>query len=172
MADSLDSGSSAHSGRAGSSPASRTKQKGHPKGCPFLFVPEGVGMSPRKQGSHKSGDFCGKKEPKRNGRALAFTARRWMWSIGRRCPASRTKKADQPFGWSVFLCARGIDLIRLCEAQFGRRRQSRLVPLAASSPAGRNGFYGYPDGVIVFCAWGIGCFVKNMEYDLFLCSIR
>ena len=31
LADSLDSGSSAHSGRAGSSPASRTKQNGYPE---------------------------------------------------------------------------------------------------------------------------------------------
>ena len=33
MADSLDSGSSAHYGRAGSSPASRTKKERHPHGC-------------------------------------------------------------------------------------------------------------------------------------------
>ena len=39
LADSLDSGSSAHSGRAGSSPASRTKTKTtiHASGLSFLF---------------------------------------------------------------------------------------------------------------------------------------
>ena len=37
LADSLDSGSSAHSGRAGSSPASRTKQNGYPNGV-AVFV--------------------------------------------------------------------------------------------------------------------------------------
>ena len=37
LADSLDSGSSVHYARAGSSPASRTKTKGHPKGCPFVL---------------------------------------------------------------------------------------------------------------------------------------
>ena len=40
LADSLDSGSSVHYGRAGSSPASRTK-KGHPKGC-LLFCQSSV----------------------------------------------------------------------------------------------------------------------------------
>ena len=38
LADSLDSGSSVHYGRAGSSPASRTKKKRHPKGCRFFFI--------------------------------------------------------------------------------------------------------------------------------------
>ena len=37
LVDSLDSGSSVHCGRAGSSPASPTKIKGHPFGCPFIF---------------------------------------------------------------------------------------------------------------------------------------
>ena len=40
LVDSLDSGSSVHCGRAGSSPASPTKEKGHPKGCPFSLVDE------------------------------------------------------------------------------------------------------------------------------------
>ena len=38
LVDSLDSGSSVHCGRAGSSPASPTKRKGHPSGCPFSFL--------------------------------------------------------------------------------------------------------------------------------------
>ena len=38
LADSLDSGSSVHSGRAGSSPASRTNKKRHPFGCRFSFL--------------------------------------------------------------------------------------------------------------------------------------
>ena len=38
MADSLDSGSSAHYGRAGSSPASRTKKERHPHGCLSFLV--------------------------------------------------------------------------------------------------------------------------------------
>ena len=38
LVDSLDSGSSVHCGRAGSSPASRTKRKGHPNGCPFFYA--------------------------------------------------------------------------------------------------------------------------------------
>ena len=38
LVDSLDSGSSVHCGRAGSSPASPTIEKGHPKGCPFSFL--------------------------------------------------------------------------------------------------------------------------------------
>ena len=37
LADSLDSGSSVHCGRAGSSPASPTK-KAHPFGCAFYFA--------------------------------------------------------------------------------------------------------------------------------------
>ena len=37
LVDSLDSGSSVHCGRAGSSPASRTKRNGYPKGYPFSF---------------------------------------------------------------------------------------------------------------------------------------
>ena len=40
LVDSLDSGSSVHCGRAGSSPASPTKNKGHPQGCLFLVVKE------------------------------------------------------------------------------------------------------------------------------------
>ena len=38
LVDSLDSGSSVHCGRAGSSPASPTKRKGHPNGCPFFYI--------------------------------------------------------------------------------------------------------------------------------------
>ena len=38
LVDSLDSGSSVHCGRAGSSPASPTK-KGHPKGWPLFYSP-------------------------------------------------------------------------------------------------------------------------------------
>ena len=38
LADSLDSGSSAHSGRAGSSPASRTKQKARKHRFSSLFI--------------------------------------------------------------------------------------------------------------------------------------
>ena len=38
LADSLDSGSSAHYGRAGSSPASRTKKERHPHGCLSFLV--------------------------------------------------------------------------------------------------------------------------------------
>ena len=37
LVDSLDSGSSVHCGRAGSSPASPTKKKRHPTGCLFFF---------------------------------------------------------------------------------------------------------------------------------------
>ena len=37
LVDSLDSGSSVHCGRAGSSPASPTKE-GHPKGCPSFLL--------------------------------------------------------------------------------------------------------------------------------------
>ena len=40
LADSLDSGSSAHSGRAGSSPASRTKQKRPSNDGRFCFMHE------------------------------------------------------------------------------------------------------------------------------------
>ena len=38
LVDSLDSGSSVHCGRAGSSPASRTRRNGYPKGYPFFYV--------------------------------------------------------------------------------------------------------------------------------------
>ena len=38
LVDSLDSGSSAHSGRGGSTPPSRTIRKGLPEGSPFSFV--------------------------------------------------------------------------------------------------------------------------------------
>ena len=38
LVDSLDSGSSVHCGRAGSSPASRTKKNGYPIGYPFFFL--------------------------------------------------------------------------------------------------------------------------------------
>ena len=37
LVDSLDSGSSVHCGRAGSSPASPTRIKAHPFGCAFIF---------------------------------------------------------------------------------------------------------------------------------------
>ena len=40
LVDSLDSGSSVHCGRAGSSPASPTKKKRHPIGCLFFFCAE------------------------------------------------------------------------------------------------------------------------------------
>ena len=43
LADSLDSGSSAHYGRAGSSPASRTKKKDTLKACLSFWVPRAVG---------------------------------------------------------------------------------------------------------------------------------
>ena len=46
LADSLDSGSSVQYARAGSSPASRTKQKRHPKGCRFSFGRQGVPQNP------------------------------------------------------------------------------------------------------------------------------
>ena len=42
LADSLDSGSSAHSGRAGSSPASRTKKKRTSKRMSVFFLVRGV----------------------------------------------------------------------------------------------------------------------------------
>ena len=42
LADSLDSGSSAHYGRAGSSPASRTKKIRHPFGCRIFLRPRGI----------------------------------------------------------------------------------------------------------------------------------
>ena len=41
LVDSLDSGSSVHCGRAGSSPASPTKNEGHPFGCPLFFIWKG-----------------------------------------------------------------------------------------------------------------------------------
>ncbi len=51
LVDSLDSGSSVHCGRAGSSPASPTKRKGHPKGCPFSF-----GQMRDLKGRHQCGE--------------------------------------------------------------------------------------------------------------------
>ena len=55
MADSLDSGSSAHSGRAGSSPASRTKRKRTFKRTSFfLFVCGGLHLNPIEIGSKQA----------------------------------------------------------------------------------------------------------------------
>ena len=42
LVDSLDSGSSVHCGRAGSSPASRTKKYGYPIGYPLFFCLAGL----------------------------------------------------------------------------------------------------------------------------------
>ena len=47
LADSLDSGSSAHYGRAGSSPASRTKKYGTHSGTVFFYARGGKGLKPR-----------------------------------------------------------------------------------------------------------------------------
>ena len=44
LVDSLDSGSSVHCGRAGSSPASPTKIKRHPKGCLFVLIRKGLDL--------------------------------------------------------------------------------------------------------------------------------
>ena len=55
MADSLDSGSSAHSGRAGSSPASRTKKKTATERLRFFFlVCGGYDLNPIKTGSKQA----------------------------------------------------------------------------------------------------------------------
>ena len=60
LADSLDSGSSVHSGRAGSSPASRTKKEGHPYGCPSFLV---QALLLRKSGRMRAGDLTCKGNP-------------------------------------------------------------------------------------------------------------
>ena len=46
LADSLDSGSSAHYGRAGSSPASRTKKASTPTGSVLFLRPRGTDLEP------------------------------------------------------------------------------------------------------------------------------
>ena len=68
-----DSGSSAHSGRAGSSPASRTKRKRTFKRTSFfLFVCGGLHLSPNKKGSpHSLHRLWGEK-------AKALCPRLWM----------------------------------------------------------------------------------------------
>ena len=64
LADSLDSGSSAHSGRAGSSPASRTKRKTTTDGSRFLFYVRGFGGKADQMGPNKAVWLCWeKKEP-------------------------------------------------------------------------------------------------------------
>ena len=103
LADSLDSGSSVHYGRAGSSPASRTKTKGHPFGCPFVLVsavqraapPFGIAMlggstrkgyatSVRRQGRQR---LCGELRLRQNTRTAHW----------RRRPESRSGGSSIPF---------------------------------------------------------------------------
>ena len=60
LADSLDSGSSVHYARAGSSPASRTKKEGHPYGCPSFLV---QALLLRKSGRLRADDLTCKGNP-------------------------------------------------------------------------------------------------------------
>ena len=60
LADSLDSGSSVHYARAGSSPASRTKKEGHPYGCPSFLV---QALLLRKSGRLRADDLTRKGSP-------------------------------------------------------------------------------------------------------------
>ena len=71
LADSLDSGSSVHSGRAGSSPASRTKIP-HTRVCGILFISAPKSCSARGERIHKREDVmrCRCSDPER------FTHRR------------------------------------------------------------------------------------------------
>ena len=62
LADSLDSGSSAHSGRAGSSPASRTKNAATPTGAAAFFMSGATRLEAEKRGPRGSGGFPGEKE--------------------------------------------------------------------------------------------------------------
>ncbi len=62
LADSLDSGSSAHYGRAGSSPASRTKKEDIRLDVLFFCVRGGLDLKPIDTGApRKSASFCGER---------------------------------------------------------------------------------------------------------------
>ena len=74
LVDSLASGASAHYGRAGSTPASCTKD-GHTTVCPSFFVPKGKGLSPDPYITVSAGDlchrqFCAKKNANRKKKRL------------------------------------------------------------------------------------------------------
>ena len=96
MADSLDSGSSVLYGRAGSSPASRTKKKDRLLPV-FLFGLWGCEESAFYRGprANPAQRFAWGKEPQRSDRAFAARRKRGMHSLRRRRPASRTKKKDR-----------------------------------------------------------------------------
>ena len=97
LADSLDSGSSVLYGRAGSSPASRTKKKDRLLPV-FLFGPWGCEEAAFLRGprADPTERFAWGKEPQRSERAFADRQKRGIRSLRRRRPASRTKAACLP----------------------------------------------------------------------------
>ena len=127
LADSLDSGSSVHYGRAGSSPASRTKTKGHPFGCPFVLVsavqraapPFGIAMlggstrkgyatSVRRQSRQR---LCGEFRLRRG---FANSACAEVLPAAKRSYGALAPPARKPVGWFFYPFSRfqNIDLDR------------------------------------------------------------
>ncbi len=103
MADSLDSGSSAHSGRAGSSPASRTKKIGYPKGYPIFLVWEVTRHEAERNGAPDKASFVGERTSSEMRETSRRARGRAIWSLRGRSPASRTKKIGYPKGYPIFL---------------------------------------------------------------------
>ena len=106
LADSLDSGSSVLYGRAGSSPASRTKKKDRllpvflfgSWGCEEPAFLRGPRANPAKR-------FAWGKESRQSEGAFADRRKRGIHSPRRRSPASRTKNERQAFACLFCVCS-------------------------------------------------------------------
>ena len=93
LADSLDSGSSAHYGRAGSSPASRTKKQDSLLAVLFFCCSGWIRReSDETRGPRKNASFCGERTSSGASETCRRAAGRRMHSLRGRSPASRTKK--------------------------------------------------------------------------------
>ena len=143
LADSLDSGSSAHYGRAGSSPASRTKKKDTLKACLSFWVPRAVGplhpsVIQMLGGSTRKGYATSVRRQSRQRLCGEFRLRRGF-ACGKTL-VRRIGAAGQKAGWVVLLylfeisCGRNVRFAATSFYTCGKKEVIRPIPAPPLQP--------------------------------------